>query len=128
MGEEKLTQARKLLEQERMKECTFQPRVTPAPKPKKKPVFVRGVRKFMARKKFADKLQEEEEKRKKKAFSVSKGILKKRRGGRYTLAEPFRLGKTNKKALPESREMEDCTFIPTTCSQRNKALVSEIIH
>lgn len=139
--EEKLSKAKKQIEARQMQECTFQPQITGKPKPAKKPVFVRGIRKFMERKKLAEKLEEDERVRANRAFKVKSDILKLRKGGRYTEARPFKLqteilnrGKNRRikkhrkvKAL-KSRENSECTFRPKTVHRANRELVKEILH
>jgi len=139
--EEKLSQAKIQIEAKQMQECTFQPQITGKPKHPKKPVFVRGIRKFMERKKHAEKLEEEERERVKRAFKVNKNILKMRKGGRYTETRPFKLqteilygsyGRKTKKYRKakdaHSQEEDRCTFRPQTVYRANRELVREILH
>jgi len=138
--EEKLSRAKKQIEAKEMQECTFQPQITRKPKPPKKPVFVRGIRKFMERKKYAEKLEEEERARVKRAFKVDSNILKLRKGGRYTTTRPFKLKteilyrgnnrKTkNYQKIKEAQKRENgqCTFRPHTVYRANRELVREIL-
>jgi len=137
--EEKLSQAKMQIEAKEMKECTFQPQITGVPKPAKKPVFVRGIRKFMERKKYAEKLEEAEKERVKRAFQVDSNILKSRKGGRYTTTKPFKLrteilycGKNRstkqKRKEAQLRDNSQCTFRPHTVYRANRDLVREILH
>jgi len=136
--EEKLSRAKMQIEAKQMQECTFQPRITGKPKPPKKPVFVRGIRKFMERKKYAEKLEQDERERVERAFKVNSNILKSRKGGRYTEAKPFKLqteilnrAKTKnhqKFKDAQSREKDECTFRPQTVYRAKRELVREILN
>jgi len=136
---EKLSQAKMQIEAKEMRECTFQPQITGIPKPTKKPVFVRGIRKFMERKKYAEKMEEEEKERVKRAFQVDSNILKSRKGGRYTTTKPFKLqteilycekNRSTKQKIKEAQLQENgqCTFRPHTVYRANRELVREILH
>jgi len=128
------------IEDKQMEECTFTPQITGIPKPQKKPVFVRGIREFMERKKYAEKLEEEERERVRRAFEVDRNILKMRKGGRYTETHPFtfqteidsrgdnrRTTKYLKVKEVQSRKKNQCTFWPRTLYRSNKELVRKIL-
>jgi len=134
--EEKLSLAKMQIEAKEMQECTFQPRITGKPKPQKKPVFVRGIRKFMERKKYAEKLEQDEKARVERAFKVNKNILRMRKGGRYTEAKPFTFQthknrgnfRKVKKYQAQSKEKGQCTFRPQTGYRAKRELVREILN
>jgi hypothetical protein len=85
----KLSLAKKQIEAEEMIECTFHPQIISKPKNLKKPVFIRGIKEFMERKEYAEKLEKQKIKRANRAFNVDINIVKMRKRGRCTKPKPF---------------------------------------
>jgi hypothetical protein len=130
--ERKIEEARKALEFEELKECTFQP-VKPQSKVKQPegPILVRGLGKYLERKEHARKIAEEQKEREEKAFLVNAT------GNRhpFTVPQPFQLhgdyhSEMRKQKIEDElrrKEMSECTFHPRTNESENRQILQRIL-
>jgi len=117
---------------EDIKHCTFAPDTYKMPvKAPNGPVLVRGLSKFMEKKRLAKKLQDEKRMREERAFGL------KHVGDRqpFTIPRPFKLSdntshKKKQRDLQRVLEKErrkECTFKPRTLEGSNRKLIRKLL-
>jgi hypothetical protein len=82
-----------LLEEDRLRElqeCSFRPKVKPAPKNVDRPIVIRGLDRFMQLKNLTAQLQEEQRRREREAFEVVRVDEFRRPEDQSTIVQPFR--------------------------------------
>jgi len=114
--QEKITSQKQISESQKLKGCTFTPKVNKKKPQEDKPVVVAGLNRYLELRDML-KMQEQELKlRQEKVFNL------KPKGGHYqTVPEPFNISNTDKtqktQKLKEEllqEEMKECTFKPQT--------------
>lgn len=116
----RLERARRRVEAEQLKDCTFAPQTTkewPSVVDDDKPLVVRGLGRHMELKQMAKRQQEAQRQREQKAFLIDPPS----RLQPYTVPEPFAMCSSRKderfertRSEVEQSRMAECTFTPTT--------------
>ena len=114
---ERLERARRQVEADKLKECTFQPQLASATPStvEAKPLVVRGLGRYMELKQLAKRQAEAQKEREQKAFLIEPPA----RLQPYTVPEPFHLhDRPNDERAEKTRveveaaRMAECTFAP----------------
>eukprot|EP00908_Phaeocystis_cordata_P022344 Transcript_4765.p2 GENE.Transcript_4765~~Transcript_4765.p2 ORF type:complete len:526 (-),score=240.96 Transcript_4765:142-1719(-) len=129
--EARLERCRREAENEKLKECTFQPKIhTKATPETGSPVVVRGLGRYVELKEMAKRQAEAQKQREQKAFLTEPPA----RLQPYTVPEPFKLSKPrlDERAAARLREladyeMQECTFAPKTNEVSSTQLLARVM-
>ena len=129
----RLEAARRQVEAERLKECTFQPQVSPGERghsvADEKPLVVRGLGRYMELKQLAKRQAEAQKQREQKAFILEPPA----RLQPYTVPEEFRFSQTSRREEKAEQVLHEanasryaeCTFKPRINEANVEALLRE---
>ncbi|CAJ1457462.1 unnamed protein product [Effrenium voratum] len=127
---EYLLERRRELEEERIADCTFAPRVAEAFQDIQKPVVVSGLDRYFELKNLAQRKQQEQKEREQKIFRPESVAPRQR----VTIPEPFELSGCRKceeshREFNEAlhRVAQDCTFTPQTNESQNREIIKQIM-
>ena len=127
---ERLEKARRKVEAEKLRECTFHPQlgspIDEQASGTSKPLVVKGIARHMELKMMAKRQAEDLAQREQKAFLIDPPA----RAHPFTVPEPFRLHESGpdersekRRADLEKERMQECTFAPQT----NEASVAALL-
>lgn len=130
----KLDAARRAMEENELKECSFAPTPTPFVAPARGPVVVRGLHRFLQLKQLSERQKREQQEREQEVFHVRNAD--KLRQGNVTVVKPFAFSgdQSRHRVVRDSIRKEalraqaaQCTFRPETVSRRRRDMILKIL-